>query len=87
MHSSLHSAFTGCAELVLSHLFCSRQCFAVQQLSEGKKQALQFCPAVPLKKPLYAISGQAEGYATHRKEYRGREERRREYQRISQSSL
>lgn len=75
MHSTLHSAFTGRAELVLSHLFFSRKHF------------LQFCPVVPLKKLLYATTGQAEGYATHRKECQGKEERRREYQGISQSSL
>lgn len=46
MHSSSLSAFTGYAEFVLSHLFCSRQ---QQLLSEGKKQALQFCPVVPLE--------------------------------------
>jgi len=37
VNPDLLSALTGCTELVLCHLFCSKDGFSVQQMSEGRK--------------------------------------------------
>lgn len=90
VNSDLPSAFTGCTELVLSHLFCSKERHFLYNkcLKAGKKAGVVLSCCAPQKAS--AVTEQAEGLLLKGRNNGGgkREaENIREMQRISQSSL
>lgn len=91
MDSDLLSAFTGCIELVLSHVFCSkeRQTFLCNEcLKAANKASMVLSHCAPQKAS--AIAKQAEGVLLRgRDNWGGKREAEniREMQRISRSPL